>query len=372
MKRILHIAGALNVGGAESRLVQILEAARRDHLHFTFACFDGAAGHLDQQVRDFGGDFVSLGRGGNPWRVRRSLLQIMGKASYDVLHAHLHYFSGLCVEAAYRAGVPSRIVHLRTTSDGHADSVARLVYRRAMHWTIERYSTQVVSVSVDAMERFAGPGWRSDARKRVVYNGFDFSRFVGRNERAEVREEFGMPAGCRLAIHVGRFTPEKNHRHLLEVIESAKAAEPSLHWLCVGDGPERVAFDRACQARGLSQTVKVAGIRRDVARLLKAADVFVFPSRFEGLPGAAIEALAAGLPVVASDLPSIREIEEACGGIALCALDDTDAFTRWTLAAVRGGWKNALRTADLHERFSMTTYLQHLADIYECRGAFAV
>ena len=372
MKRVLHIAGAMNVGGAESRLLQLLEAARAERLHFTFACFDDAPGQLDQQAQDSGGEFVSLGRAGHPWTARQRLLTIIREGQYDVLHAHLHYFSGICVEAAHRAGVPSRIVHLRTTSDGQADTGGRLLYRRAMRWAIERYSTQIVAVSVDAMERFSGPSWSSDPRKRVIYNGFDFSKFEGRNERAEVRAEFGMPRDSSLAIHVGRFTPEKNHRHLLEVITAASLVQPSLRWLCVGDGAERASFEAACFARGLGEIVKLAGVRRDVARLLKAADVFVFPSRFEGLPGATIEALAAGLPVVASDLPSIREIAAACGGIALCPIDDTDAFTRSALAAVRGGWRHPLRTRDLREQFSMATYLQHVADIYECQGAFGV
>jgi glycosyltransferase involved in cell wall biosynthesis len=135
----------------------------------------------------------------------------------------------------------------------------------------------------------------------------------------------GSETGARL-LYVGRLEPNKRVDWLLSLAPQLRLRFPDLSLRLVGDGPGRATLEHAVRAAGLESHVSFAGALepRQVQAELRQADVFVFPSAYESFGTAALEALAAGLPVVASDLPALRE---ATGGHAsLVALDDTAAW----------------------------------------------
>ena len=371
MKRVLHLVGRMDVGGAESRLLDLLRHSSPEKVRFTFGCFGGEPGRLAEQVTTAGGEFVFLGDAAKPLTLRRELIRLLRSGRFDVLHTHLHFFSGLCVEAAFRAGVPSRIVHIRVTDDARVGSIARRLYRQAMRSLVQRYATDIVDVSQAAMLSFCGNTWQHDRRARVIHNGFDFERFRRSGAAREVRREFHIPSGAAVAIHVGRFQPQKNHAAMLDAATRLQAAGRDVHWVFVGDGPLRPSCEAAWTAAGLRERAHFTGVRSDIPRLLEGADVFVFPSRFEGLPGAVIEALAAGLPVVASDIATVREIAEVCGGIALCPLDAPREMSHAIQSAIAGQWAHPLREAELRAAFCMPAYLSRMSELYDCRDAFS-
>ncbi|MBI3769830.1 MAG: glycosyltransferase [Deltaproteobacteria bacterium] len=158
------------------------------------------------------------------------------------------------------------------------------------------------------MDGFFGAGWEVDPHRRVIYNGIDDSRFAPRRARARVRDELGIGRRQPLVAHVANFTAAKNHAGLMAIAAATIARRPDVVFVLVGDGPMRAEIAADVAHRGLAHAVRFAGPRDDVPRILGAADVFVFPSLWEGFPGAVLEALASGLPVVASPIPSILEI----------------------------------------------------------------
>jgi glycosyltransferase involved in cell wall biosynthesis len=191
-----------------------------------------------------------------------------------------------------------------------------------------------------------GPGWAADARCRVVYNGIDTAPYAAAPDREGVCREFGIPATDTLYIHVGRMDEPKNHVRLAGIFGAIVRQDPNSRLLLVGRGGndiERRVRERLAELGAVGR-VTFAGMREDVPRLLKAADVMVFPSLNEGLPGAVLEACAAGTPVLASRLDTIEEVAAHLPLVETLPLEVDDA--QWaerarTLAA--GGRVNGFR-----------------------------
>lgn len=144
-----------------------------------------------------------------------------------------------------------------------------------------------------------------------------------------VREEFGLPEDCPLCIHVGRFFRAKNHVRLIEIFAELSRLVPDARMLLVGRTNEDEDIEEAVHnkvvERGLVDRVVLAGERTDVPRLVKASDLMLFPSLWEGLPGAVLEGGAAGIPVLSSDVPGAEEIALHLPLVECLSLNASDA-----------------------------------------------
>ncbi len=306
--RILHVFGSMERGGAETRTLEVMRRVDRRRYAFDFCVLSGVPGAYAAEIACLGGRVVAC-----PLRPRLATFvprfaTLLRHGGYDVVHSHVHHFSGVVLLIARLAGVRTRIAHIRTTHDGHDASAVRAAYRRLTRRLLAHGATTVIGVSESALEAFFGTGWNTDHRRRVIYNGIDRARFAPRRARARVRDELGVEPRRPVVMHVASFTPAKNHAALIAIAAATIARRPDILFVLVGDGPLRAAVTAAVERRGLAPWIRFVGARGDVPRVLAAADLFVFPSLWEGLPGAVLEALASGLPVVASAIPGILEI----------------------------------------------------------------
>jgi glycosyltransferase involved in cell wall biosynthesis len=145
-------------------------------------------------------------------------------------------------------------------------------------------------------------------RVSIIYNGVPLERF--RNAVAERRDEILPNSNGRpLVIFVARFDPAKDHPTLLRAMRKV----PNADLVLVGDGDLRPQMERVAHELGIGQRVHFLGRRPDIPQLLKMADLYVHASNYEGFGIAAVEAMAAGLPVVASDVPGLAEIVRGAG-----------------------------------------------------------
>ncbi len=332
--KVLHIFGRMVRDGAEMRMLEMMRALDLERYQFHFCTLEGRPGDLDDEIRALGGaihaDCLSPGL---PWRFRR----LLREQRFDVVHSHVLLSSGFFLRLAAREGVPVRVAHFHSTGDGRPTTPRRRMQRRLMRRWIHGYSTHILAVSEGAMAAWS-PRWRSDPRCQVVYDGIDVAPFAQMPDCHEVWPEFNLPEECRLYIHVGRLATPKNHERLIAIFAEIARADPSAYLLVVGRGGNDI--ERMLRARvaewGIADRVVFAGLRFDVPRLLTAADLLLFPSLREGLPGAVLEACAAGTPVLASDLPGVREIAAQCPAVRYLPLDMGDkdwAVTAMTLAA---------------------------------------
>jgi glycosyltransferase involved in cell wall biosynthesis len=150
----------------------------------------------------------------------------------------------------------------------------------------------------------------------TIHNGIDVERFRARpGMRAAARSELGIPPSVPLAITVAVLRGPKGIDDMLAAMPAAVERIPDLHYLVVGEGPARHDLERLVSEHGLDDRVIFAGNRSDVPGMLSAADVFVLPSHTEALPTAVAEAMAAGLPVVATRVGGIPEMVDRDTGI---------------------------------------------------------
>ncbi len=177
-----------------------------------------------------------------------------------------------------------------------------------------------------AIEASWGLGWAQDPRAQTVYNGLDLAAFHGPPDPDGVCREFNIPAGSVLCTHVGRFSPPKNHGRLLAIFAQVLRHTPGMYIVLVvvvvGSPDAELPIRTRASELGLADRLVFAGVRDDVPRLLLGADLMIFPSTWEGLPGAVLEACAAGLPVLASDPPGVREIARFFPGVACVSLEE--------------------------------------------------
>jgi len=319
--KVLHVFGRLGRGGAPMRTLDLLRHLDRQHYQLHFCTLSDVIGNFRHEIEAAGGRVVTAPYG--LFRFARPFTRLLLHERFDVVHSHVYYQSGNILRLAARCGVPVRVAHFRSSHDGtYATPIRRLQQWLLRRW-IKHYATDILAVSRQAMQSAWGDQWQCDPRCRVVYNGLDPHSFAAPSDRSRVLDEFALPDDAFLCIHVGRMSPAKNHGRLVEIFATVASQRADAYLLLVGWGEQTIeeATRRRVAELGLAGRVCFCGERSDVPRLLKAADVLVFPSRWEGLPGVVIEACAAGTPVVASDLPSIQEIAARLPGIETVSLD---------------------------------------------------
>lgn len=334
--KILHVFARMNCGGAERRTLELMRAIDPSEIRMDFCALSGLPGVLDHEIRAMGGEVHRL-----PLRQAgfgRAFRELLVREGYDVVHSHVHYPSGWVLRLAYQAGVARRIVHFRSDCDGRPDALARRIVRWGLQYLIERYATDIVAVSRSAMERAWTPRWQADPRCRVIYNGLDLSRFPDPANMAKVwatRERLGILPEKPLCIHVGSVRPPKNHERLLRIFRAVQERTAGAMLMLVGETLDRTAWlAERLFSLGLGPSVRVLGRRDDVPDLLAASDLMIFPSLWEGLPGAVLESLAAGTPVAASALPCIAEISQFVPGVRAISLTESDQHWAEAIAAM--------------------------------------
>lgn len=330
--RILHIFGRLVHGGAELRTLDVIRNADARRYQFDFVCLTGQAGPLDERARELGCQVHMLPLRTGFGRKFRTLLR---ERSIDIVQSHVHHASGYILRQAHLAGVPGRICHYRISGVERRVGLLRQLQQASLKQLVHWHATHIVGVSRSTLAAAWSPRWQQDRRCQVIYNGLDLQSFTAPSQTLSVRGEFGLKDTDRLAIHVGRFHRVKNHTKLVGIFQELYRRDSRWKLLLVGGGAEaEIARIRQLVAdSGLSGAVLFAGLRDDLPRLLRAAELKLFPSLFEGLPGAVLEASVTGLPIVGSRLDTIVEMEPHFSNIRTVDVDAPD--TEWVDAAER-------------------------------------
>ncbi len=361
--RILHVFGSLSRGGAELRTIEVMRCCPRDRFAFDCLSISGCAAELDAEVKLLGGR-VHLYRRGPSFGMQ--LAHLLLKGNYDVVHSHVLYYSGFILRAARRAGVLQRIAHFRSSEANSPTSPFLRAWRQIGRDLISQNATIIASVSKAAMEGSWSEQWQEDPRCRIIYNGINMNRFMDKPDPMGVRDELGLPLGCKLLIHVGNALPVKNHRRLLHIYRDLVCRSTDIALLLVGDGTREMV-------KHLQPTLpllRALGRRDDVARLLLAADVQVHTSFSEGLPGAVLEGVAANLPIIGSEIPAIREIADNCDLIECVPLNSSNSS--WISAIDRAFSQKVLLIGrcnrGLPKEFSFERSVVQMQKLWEGKG----
>jgi glycosyltransferase EpsF len=228
----------------------------------------------------------------------RELTKIFKANQYKIVHSNLNTLSVFPLYAAKKAGVPFRIAHNHSTA-GKGETKKNIL-KYILRPFAKINATHYAACSEYAGEWLFGKKSMQNGEVTVFSNAIDLDKFkYDEAVRADVRRELGIE-GKLVIGHVGRFCYQKNHEFLIDIFEQVHKKEPNTVLLLIGDGETRASIENAVNSKGLANNVKFLGIRSDVNRLYQAMDVFLFPSRYEGLPVTGVEAQTSGLPCVLS------------------------------------------------------------------------
>lgn len=300
-------------GGAEMRTLELMRALADRGIQFDFATLTNEGGDLDREIRARGGEVHRVGFDASSLSKFWHLLR---QGGFHAIHSHVHYVSAIPVAIAALCGVPCRIAHFRSTGDGMPQTLLRRLRNSVLIQLLRMFATHLVGVSRASLESSLPADLCQQERTSVLYSGIDQRPFAQAADRATIREELGIAPDAHLIIHVGRMAPEKNHQHLVNTCIQISKVMPKTRLLLVGRRDPKIEA-QLLEATGNSNLLVIAGLREDAAELLQAADLMIFPSLREGLPGAVLEASAAGLPILASRIPGLEELDGKLPGLEL-------------------------------------------------------
>lgn len=302
--RVLEVIYRAERAGTETWLVGVLGHIDRSRASIDFLVHDPRPGAYDaEMIRRGARIFVSAGHR-NLLRQIYQMWRIQCRyGPYDVVHSHVDYYGGFVALFARVLGVRARVVHSHndTRSVDRAAGLPRRVYACFMKTLVRLFSTAGLGTSAAAAALMFGDDWQQDSRWRVMPACADMAPFAKPVQRRDVREGLRIPEDAIVFGHVGRFVEQKNHGFLIRVAEAIAKREKRARFLLVGGGDLRPRIERFIRERSLSDRFIVLAPRDDVPDLmLGAMDFFLFPSLYEGLGLALVEAQAAGLRCFAS------------------------------------------------------------------------
>ena len=320
--RIVHVVTSLAGGGLERVVIELVRHAERAGHQSHIVCLNRTAKMTDELRED---QFTVLDSGRRfSMLAPVELTRCLRGHEPDVLHLH----SGVWFKSAY-AGRLARLAPIVLTDHGrpHPDALVG----RSFDGLAARIADQVVAVSAPLAEYLAAKLHVPRGKLTVIKNGIRIQALATEAERRGVRAELGIDASALVLGSVGRLDPVKAIDRLVaafaDLFHSGAWQPASLVLLLVGEGSDRVELERQVEALGVGGMVRFMGQRSDVHRLLGAMDVFVQTSLSEGTSLAVLEAMAAGVPVVATAVGGTPDVLGKEGADQLVGVGDHAALT---------------------------------------------
>ena len=299
--RVLHVVGIMNKGGIETFVLNVVRYMDRNRIASEILCTMPGSGAYEPELDELG---VPVHKIGEVFSSHKGKLRYIGQYrtykkwfdehEYDVVHIHGSHAFDMAI--AVKAATDSRN-HCAIIAHSHTAFGEHVLLNSVFAKYLAKADITRLACSELAAEWLFGKG----SQHVLVRNGIDTEKFrFDVKNRYRLRKELGVSAGETVVVQVGRLVPLKNHAFLFEVIACAQSEGIRCKMIVVGDGPDRSKLEQRATELGIAQSVLFLGLRADVSAILSASDVFAMPSHYEGLPLAAVEAQASGLPTLLS------------------------------------------------------------------------
>jgi glycosyltransferase involved in cell wall biosynthesis len=382
--RILFCSTGLSFGGEQKLLGQILTNLDRGQFR-PVVCSLRPFEYVEPIIRDLSGGIICLQVPG-PYHILKAvtgLRRVIRERNVDLLHMGIFgsEFAGLL--AAFVTRIPV-VALLTTTYDLEARPVTSPAKKLARSWKwraiylVHAILARMVKVHYIALseeiKKSAIKNLHLPAEKiAVIPLGPNTEEFDGmrlpRQKVTQLKNDLDLDGAYPVLVNVARLSPVKGQKEIIEAMPYILKRFPGAKLLLAGDGPLLEELTRLCNSLGLRKHIHLLGRRDDIAALLAASDIFVFGSYYEGLPGAVIEAMAAGKPVVAFDIPALREVvQDKLSGILVNGRD-VAGFARAVVQLAEGHREAASMGKQARNiagrRFDIKSNLKKLEEIYK-------
>jgi glycosyltransferase involved in cell wall biosynthesis len=363
--KVLECIRQGQIGGGESHLLSLVENLDRDRFEPVVLSF--TEGPMVERLRALGIKTHVIYTE-KPFDITKwgKVKELLCAEKPQLVHAHGTRASSNTLWAAQKLGIPLiYTVHGWSFHDDQHPMVRRL---RILG---EKYITarSAFNIAVSASNRQSGLDSIPGLKATVINNGIDQQKFSPARSFKDIRAELGIPADATLALFVARFTHHKQPLALIKAFKLALTELPSLHLLMVGDGDQKAEGVTLVKELGLEDKVTLQAFRQDVPDVLAAADIFVLPSLWEGLPIGLLEAMAMGKAVVATRVDGTREVVQHDVNGLLVEPGDLNALAA---ALVRVGKDFGLRhrlsrhaLETIQEQYNATAMTRKIEAVYD-------
>lgn len=309
MIRVLHVLGSMKHGGIQAFLMNIYRNIDRTKVQFDFLLTTKEEGNYNNEIRELGGRIFSVYPRNQGFKKNINSLEDFfdTHSEYKIIHQHVSSLTYVApLKIAKRHNIPIRIVHGHSTKEG-GSKIHSCLHRWNQNF-VESFATNYFACS-DLAAKWLFPIKQYKAgRFTIINNGIDTNKFIFNNKiRNKYRRVFNLENKFVIG-HIGRFDAVKNHSFLIDIFEKIQSNNPDSVLMLVGDGALRAQIEMKVKDLELTDKVIFTGNRFDISELLQAMDVFIFPSYFEGLGIALVEAQASGLKCFTSDKVVPKEV----------------------------------------------------------------
>lgn len=347
--RIAFCITELDRGGAENALVQLVRGLDRQTWQPLVLCLSGE-GELVDELREAGVDVECLGvRHRADVRVLWRLVKTLRRFRPEILQTWLYHANIAGRLAAKFARVPYVVSGIRVAE---RRSQFRLRLDRWTDFLVDKH----VCVSQSVAEFSADVGGLPSRKLLAIPNGVDWDRFA----HAPVADltDVGIPADSRVLLFVGRLDPQKNPGLLLQAFAGLATDFPDVQLVFVGQGALETELRDQTQSLDLEHRVRFLGNRTDIPELMHRASALVLPSRWEGMPNVVLEAHAAGVPVVATNVDGVQEITSS--GLTGLLFENEDlSGCQSSIIEILRNQQDAMRMAHTAQTISREQFTWH-------------
>jgi len=380
-KNIFHLIESLNMGGAQKIIYQLASADSKNGYDHSI-CSLLQSGPYEKVMRDEGIDLVVLNAKRRSiilfplfvydlFCLLKRLVNIVKKKQIDILHAHLPDSSLIAIVIGWLTGTPVVLtIHNNFSLPSKRKAPLRDAVRTFVTNTVFKRADYIITVGNDIQDsllKILG----DKVTIKTVYNGVDYLRYSNpeKLDSLRFRQSLNVDDDARVIAMVGRLEKQKGHACLIDAAALLKGKYPDVVFLLVGDGELRDQLVEQAQRRKIIDNIVFLGNCDDVPAILGASDLFVLPSIYEGIPLVVLEAMAAGLPVIATDIAGTRELIESGVDGVLVATEDSEAIAHAiddVLSDVgRSREMSVLAQIKVKERFTLQQMVSGTEDVYQ-------
>lgn len=310
--RVLQMTASLYHGGSQNMIVNLYKAIDRNKIQFDFIIDHPDMLDLKPVVEELGAKVYVMPtfKGTNLKEVKKAWNNFFKEhPEYKIIHSHSRSYAPIYLEIAKEHGLKT-IIHSHNTSNG---SGLKSAIKNVLQKRVRNVADYFIGCSLDAGKWLFGEKIVNSDRFFVLNNAINVDKFVFNKEiRDKYRKELDLEKN-KIFIQVGEFNEQKNHEFTIELFKKINEKEPNSKLLLVGTGENFNSIKELISNNNLENNIILLGRRDDVNNLLMTSDVYLMPSRFEGLSLAAIEAQASGIKCVFSDqISKDVEITKTC------------------------------------------------------------
>lgn len=303
MKKVLVFGITENPGGVESVIMNYYRNIDRNQIQFDFLCNTDIVAYEDE-IKKLGGTIYRVtARSKNRKKFKKDMKEFFSKYSkeYSAIWVNVCSLANIdYLKYAKKYGIKKRIIHSHNSQN--MDSFIRGMLHKWNKMFITKYATDFWSCSSDASKWFYNDNIIKGDKYLLVNNAIDYDAYkFDENVRNKYRKELGINDKTLVIGNIGRMHFQKNHSFIIKVFNEIHKKVSDCELILIGDGPDREKIENMVKKYNLENCVRFLGARSDVNNLMQVMDIFLFPSLFEGLPLALVEAQAANLTIYASD-----------------------------------------------------------------------